>query len=60
MLTQGSTVETMNLIVSSFTAPPPVLTPNSIFPPLSPHCAFILASREIMGAIQKSILIFRF
>jgi hypothetical protein len=28
-----------NLIGRSMTAPPPVLTPNSILPPLSSHCA---------------------
>jgi hypothetical protein len=60
MLIQGRRFETLNLITSSMNTPPPVLSPSSILPPLSSHCAFILASREIRGAIPKICLNFRF
>ena len=60
LLIQRITVEKLNLIASSMTASPPVLSPSSILPPLPSHFAFILASKETSGAIQRSCLIFRF
>ena len=44
-------------LASSMTAPPPVLSPSSILPPLPSHCAFILASKEISGAIQSCLIL---
>jgi hypothetical protein len=43
-----------NLIDRSTTAPPPLLSPSSILPPLS-HCAFIPVSRN-RGARFKNII----
>jgi hypothetical protein len=41
-----------NLIGSSVTAPPPVLSPSRILPEYSPHCAFI-SSRRNYGRFKK-------
>jgi hypothetical protein len=47
-----------NLIGSSMTAPPPVLSPNSILPPPSSHCAFSLAKK--ISVLFKKKLAFLF
>jgi hypothetical protein len=45
-----------NLIGRSMTAPQPVLSPNSILPPHSTHCAFIL-TRKISASAAKMLSI---